>query len=204
MGEILFSIPIYALNEQELDKQYETSLNKFLSKAKDNLEAENEKIMRFQTIHKNQMVHKNYIVGFIDIVKHKGEIRFVKYITSTTKYVYTKKEREEFLDSLINNKPNKEDASYIWAKKNSTTEIPYIMRYGTEKKHYMCEIMVPGLRIFDFQNKDNNDILEEIEEDLEWVLQEVKDFYKGKVYIDMNNFNSIKKHLNFHTLLNHK
>lgn len=200
--EILFSIPIYALNEEELDKQYKMSLNKFLSKAESNLEPEDEKIMRFQTIHKNQTVYKNYIIGFVDIVKYKGEIRFVKYLTSTTKSIYTQKERDEFLDLLINSMLDKEDTSYIWAKYHSTEEIPYRMSYGTEKKHYMCEIMVPGLRIFDFQNRDNSDILEDIEEDLKWVLQEVKDFYKDKVYIDMNNFNLLKKYVDFHALLN--
>ena len=198
--EILFSIPIYALNEEELDNQYKMSLNKFLSKAESNLEPENEKIMRFQTIHKNQTVYKNYIIGFIDIVKYQGEIRFVKYLTSTTKSIYTQKERNEFLDLLSNNMLDKEDESCIWAKFHSTEEIPYRMSYGTEKKHYMCQILVPGLRIFDF--KDNNELLEEIEEHLDWVLQEVKDFYKDKVYVDMNNFNLLKKHVDIHAILN--
>lgn len=203
MGEeILFSIPIYALNEDELDKKYKISLNKFLTKGADNPDPENEKIMRFQQIHKNQMIYKNYIVGFVDIVKYQGEIRFVKYLTSTTKFIYTQKERDEFLDLLNNNMLDKEDASYIWAKYHSTEEIPYRMPYGTEKKHYMDKNMVLGLRIFNFQDKSNDEILKEIEDDLYWVLQEIKEFYKDKVYIDMSNFNMLKNYLDFYSLLN--
>ena len=197
----LFSIPIYAFSEEVLYQQYEKQLQKFLQNSKCNLETEQFNIDRFQEMHRNQLVYKNYIIGFIDMQYDKGDIIFQKYLMMSRKNICSLKERDELLDKLKKKSLSKSEKDMIWAQYNAEEEFPYKMHYGTEKKHYMkCE-NISEPRICNLANKSNEEILVEIEYELNTTLKDIQLSYGKSIYFDLNNYNSIKRYVDFRSII---
>ena len=200
--KILFSIPIYAFSEDVLYQQYEKQLQKFLQNSKANFETEQSKINRFQEMHRNHLIYKNYIIGFLDIQYDKGDITFHKYLMVTRKNICSLKERNELIDKLNNKNLSISEKDMIWAQYNTKKDILYRMHYGSEKKHYMKYENISGFHICGLTSKSNAEILEEIEHDLNAIIKDIQLSYGKSIYFDLNNYNSIKRYVDFGLIVN--
>lgn len=201
MIEILFSIPIYAFSEDILHTNYQKYLNRSIQHV-NNGDTELQKRIHFNLNHKKQLIYKNYIIGFLDVVYDKGDITFDRYLMTTDKSMYTNKERKKMFLQLESESLPIEDRDLLWYNWQATKKVLYRMNYGTNKKHYMENEKISGFHIYNLSKKSNSEILLELEEDINSIVNDTKQIYGNTLYFDFSNFNFIKKYIDFNHLFN--
>lgn len=61
---------------------------------------------------------------------------------------------------------------------------------------------ISGFHICDLTSKSNAEILEKIEYDLNAIFKDIQLSYGKSIYFDLNNYNSIKKYVDFGLIVN--
>lgn len=201
MIKILFSIPIYAFSEDVLHENYQKCLNGSIQHV-NNGDTELQKQIHFNLNHKDQLIHKNYIIGFLEVVYAHGDITFDRYLMTSDKSMYTNKEKRKMLLQLEAKSLSKEECDLLWYKWHATKKVLYRMKYGTNKKHYMGYEKISGFHIYNLSEKSNSEILLELEEDINSIVNDTRQIYGNTLYFDFSNFNFIKKCIDFNHLFN--
>lgn len=188
---LIFSIPIYCYSKEKLQNKYDEYIRKLCEECR---KPKTEVLIWISNVYPNRSVFDNYVVGYIKVYYSRHEITYELLNTYSKRFLSQKKLDEAI--AKINNSDMTEDEKkfHIRGYQQSYSNVQYVIPFASGKKHYMGRRPVMGYHTIIDTEDSNDDIVRKIKEDFEDII---KYELSNKVFVDLQLFNTLSKHIDF-------